>query len=56
MNIGHINEPFGLDALLHIERLPVLRDARSYMISSCNRDYWNDDNIPVYLRRDEGAG
>ena len=56
MNIDHINEPFGLDALLHIERLPVLRDARSYMISSYNRDYWNDDNIPVYLRKDEGEG
>jgi hypothetical protein len=56
MNMDHLDEPFGLDALLNIEALPVLRDARSYMISSYNRNYWNGDDIPVYLRKDEKEG
>jgi len=56
MRINQTNEPIGLDALLAIDRLPVLRNSRSYMVSSYNRDLWNRDDIPVYLEKNEKEG
>ena len=56
MAINQINQPIGLNALLDISRLPVLRDSRSYMVSSYNRGFWNGDDIPVYLTKDEREG
>ena len=56
MRINQKNEPIGLDALLAIGRLPILRSSRSYMVSSYNRDLWNRDDIPIYLEKNEKEG
>lgn len=56
MAISQNNEPIGLDTLLNIDKLPILRNSRSYMISSYNRNSWNGDNIPVYLKKKEKEG
>ena len=51
MSINQKNEPIGLDALFAIDRLPILRKSRSYMVSSYNRDLWNRDDTPAYLEK-----
>ncbi len=56
MSINQKNEPIGLDALFAIDRLPILRRSRSYMVSSYNRDLWNRDDTPVYLEKNEKEG
>lgn len=56
MKSNQVSEPVGLDALLAIHKLPVLRNSRSYMVSSYNRDFWNSDDIPIYSEKNEKEG
>lgn len=53
---SHFTDPIALDALLQVERLPVHRSARCHMVSSYNRNYWNDDSKPLYLYENEEEG
>lgn len=50
------NQPIGLDALLNIDRLPMLRDNRSFLASSYNRNHWNGDDTPEYLSKNNKEG
>lgn len=50
------NQPIGLDALLDIDKLPVLRNSRSFLVSSYNRNYWNSDEVPEYLSKNDKEG
>jgi len=51
-----MDEPIGLNALLSVDKLPVLRNSRCYMISSYNINSWNGDHKPEYLSKDEKEG